>query len=65
MQEDGGDIVYMGFDDGVVKLKMQVICSYDSECITHIMLSGFLHILSKQYCDPEEWCAEHAPVLHT
>ena len=24
MQEDGGDIVYMGFDDGVVKLKMQV-----------------------------------------
>ena len=24
VQEDGGDIVYMGFDDGVVKLKMQV-----------------------------------------
>ena len=24
MQEDGGDIVYMGFEDGVVKLKMQV-----------------------------------------
>ena len=26
VQEDGGDIVYMGFDDGVVKLKMQVRC---------------------------------------
>ena len=25
VQEDGGDIVYMGFDDGVVKLKLQVI----------------------------------------
>ena len=25
VQEDGGDIVYMGFDDGVVKLKMQVL----------------------------------------
>ena len=24
VQEDGGDIVYMGFEDGVVKLKMQV-----------------------------------------
>jgi hypothetical protein len=23
-QEDGGDIIYMGFSDGVVKLKMQV-----------------------------------------
>ena len=27
VQEDGGDIVYMGFDDGVVKLKMQVLSS--------------------------------------
>ena len=27
MQEDGGDIVYMGFDDGVVKLKMQGSCT--------------------------------------
>ena len=25
VQEDGGDIVYMGFDDGIVKLKMQVM----------------------------------------
>ena len=25
VQEDGGDIVFMGFDDGAVKLKMQVI----------------------------------------
>merc|ERR1711879_331521 len=27
VQEDGGDIVYMGFDDGVVKLKMQGSCA--------------------------------------
>lgn len=25
VQEDGGDIVYMGYDNGVVKLKMQVV----------------------------------------
>lgn len=24
VQEDGGDIVFMGFEDGIVKLKMQV-----------------------------------------
>ena len=32
VQEDGGDIVYMGFDDGIVKLKMQVwtnCCSFE------------------------------------
>lgn len=27
VQEDGGDIVYMGFTDGIVKLKMQGSCS--------------------------------------
>jgi len=27
VQEDGGDIVYMGFDDGIVKLKMQGSCT--------------------------------------
>lgn len=27
VQEDGGDIIYMGFSDGVVKLKMQGSCS--------------------------------------
>lgn len=26
VQEDGGDIVYMGFEDGIVKLKMQGSC---------------------------------------
>ena len=26
-QEDGGDILYMGFEDGVVKLKMQGSCT--------------------------------------
>lgn len=27
VQEDGGDIIFMGFDEGVVKLKMQGSCS--------------------------------------
>lgn len=27
VQEDGGDIVYMGFEDGIVKLKLQGSCS--------------------------------------
>lgn len=27
VQEDGGDVIYIGFDDGVVKLKMQGSCS--------------------------------------
>ena len=26
VQEDGGDIVYKGFENGVVKLKLQVMC---------------------------------------
>jgi len=27
VQEDGGDVIYMGFDDGVVKLRMQGACT--------------------------------------
>jgi len=27
VQEDGGDIIYVGFDDGIVKLKMQGSCT--------------------------------------
>lgn len=27
VQEDGGDIVFIGFEDGIVKLKMQGSCS--------------------------------------
>ncbi|CAH0564709.1 unnamed protein product [Brassicogethes aeneus] len=27
VQEDGGDIIYIGYDDGIVKLKMQGSCS--------------------------------------
>jgi len=27
VQEDGGDVVYMGFEDGVVKLKLQGACT--------------------------------------
>merc|ERR1711902_137213 len=27
VQEDGGDVIYMGFNDGVVKLKMMGACN--------------------------------------
>lgn len=27
VQEDGGDVIYMGFEDGIVKLKLQGSCS--------------------------------------
>lgn len=27
VQEDGGDIIYVGFEDGIVKLKLQGSCS--------------------------------------
>lgn len=27
VQEDGGDILFMGYEDGIVKLKMQGSCS--------------------------------------
>lgn len=27
VQEDGGDIIYVGYEDGIVKLKMQGACT--------------------------------------
>lgn len=27
VQEDGGDIIFMGYDDGIVKLKLQGACT--------------------------------------
>jgi Fe-S cluster biogenesis protein NfuA len=33
VQEDGGDILFVGFDDGIVKLKMQGSCSTCSSSI--------------------------------
>ena len=39
MQEDGGDIVYMGFEDGIVKLKMQVLAqSFWRHCVLFLIL---------------------------
>ncbi len=37
MQEDGGDVIYMGFDDGVVRLKMQGSCT---SCPSSVGLNG-------------------------
>ncbi|ESP03789.1 hypothetical protein LOTGIDRAFT_211912 [Lottia gigantea] len=50
VQEDGGDIVYMGFDNGVVKLKLQGSCtSCPSSVVT--LKSGVQNML--QFYIPE------------
>ncbi|XP_022100228.1 NFU1 iron-sulfur cluster scaffold homolog, mitochondrial-like [Acanthaster planci] len=50
VQEDGGDIVYMGFEDGIVKLKMQGACtSCPSSVLT--LKSGVQNML--QFYVPE------------
>lgn len=63
IQEDGGDIVYMGFtDEGVVQLKLQGACrSCDSSSVTlkngiESMLMHYIEEVSgvEQVLDPEE-----------
>ncbi|XP_075961123.1 NFU1 iron-sulfur cluster scaffold homolog, mitochondrial isoform X4 [Anarhichas minor] len=50
VQEDGGDIVYRGFEDGVVKLKLQGSCtSCPSSIVT--LKSGIQNML--QFYVPE------------
>lgn len=50
VQEDGGDIVYMGFEDGIVKLKLQGSCtSCPSSVVT--LKSGVENML--QFYVPE------------
>ncbi|GFU39769.1 NFU1 iron-sulfur cluster scaffold homolog, mitochondrial [Nephila pilipes] len=50
VQEDGGDIIYMGFEDGIVKLKMQGACtSCPSSVVT--LKSGVENML--QFYIPE------------
>lgn len=50
MQEDGGDVVYMGFVDGIVKLKLQGSCtSCPSSIVT--LKSGIQNML--QFYVPE------------
>lgn len=50
MQEDGGDVLYRGFEDGVVKLKLQGSCtSCPSSIIT--LKSGIQNML--QFYVPE------------
>ena len=50
VQEDGGDVLYMGFEDGIVKLKLQGSCtSCPSSIIT--LKSGIQNML--QFYVPE------------
>ncbi|KAL5018644.1 hypothetical protein ScPMuIL_004366 [Solemya velum] len=50
VQEDGGDIVYMGFEDGIVKLKMQGSCT-NCPSSTVTLKSGVQNML--QFYVPE------------
>lgn len=50
MQEDGGDVLYRGFEDGIVKLKLQGSCtSCPSSIIT--LKNGIQNML--QFYVPE------------
>lgn len=50
MQEDGGDVLYRGFEDGIVKLKLQGSCtSCPSSIVT--LKSGIQNML--QFYVPE------------
>ena len=50
MQEDGGDVLYRGFEDGIVKLKLQGACtSCPSSMVT--LKSGIQNML--QFYVPE------------
>lgn len=40
VQEDGGDIVFVGFDDGYVKLKLQV----HNKCNGYMCTSVYIHL---------------------
>lgn len=55
VQEDGGDIVYMGFEKGVVKLKMQGSCSSCPSSIVTLK-SGVQNML--QFYIPEVLAVE-------
>uniref|UniRef100_A0A3Q3L998 NFU1 iron-sulfur cluster scaffold homolog, mitochondrial n=1 Tax=Labrus bergylta TaxID=56723 RepID=A0A3Q3L998_9LABR len=66
VQEDGGDVLYRGFEDGIVKLKLQGSCtSCPSSIIT--LKSGIQNMLQfyvpevesvEQVCSPEEDAAQ-------
>ena len=60
VQEDGGDIVFMGFSDGVVKLKMQGSCtSCPSSVVT--LKNGVQNML--QFYVPEVRHTADPPLL--
>ena len=60
MQEDGGDVLYRGFEDGIVKLKLQGSCtSCPSSIIT--LKSGIQNML--QFYVPEVEGVEQARPL--
>ncbi len=62
VQEDGGDVIYMGFTDGVVKLKMQGACtSCPSSVVT--LKNGVQNML--QFYIPEVVAVEQVRNIRT
>jgi len=58
VQEDGGDIVYMGFEDGIVKLKLRGACSTCPSSVVTLK-SGIQNML--QFYVPEVKDVEEVP----
>lgn len=73
VQEDGGDIVFMSYEDGIVKLKMQVGIWMPSPwhsrlliLISYVLLAaGFLYIVSQLDSDIEKWRTKYATILYS
>lgn len=73
MQDDGGDVVYRGFEDGVVKVKLQGSCtSCPSSIVT--LKSGIQNMLQfyvpevesvEQVCSPAKSVLNVVTVVYT
>lgn len=72
VQEDGGDIVFMAFEDGIVKLKMQVSemenwLHVDARNISNFYydLPGILLFVSQLNRHTEKWRSKYAAILYS
>lgn len=75
VQEDGGDITFISFKDGIVSLKMQVnlkthlICinlnSINYSNLKQFSLTGFVHIMSQFDSDTQKWRTKYVAILYS
>lgn len=69
VQEDGGDIIFMGYNEGVVELKMQVNYQSSFALINLIIknepILGIMLIMSKFNNNTKKRCTKYASILYT